>query len=111
MISDLYLGTSRRTRALQHSALVVIPPQPAMSLTRDLPIRSVGFPPTKAVHPPASQHGVFIPFAPFGFLIAEVFTTENTEHTEATDVPSNFWFELPLSFRDLCDLCDLCGKR
>jgi hypothetical protein len=79
MISDLYLGTSRRTRALQHSALVVIPPQPAMSLTRDLPIRSVGFPPTKAVHPPASQHGVFIPFAPFGFLIAEVFTTENTE--------------------------------
>src|SRR5437879_1588427 len=37
-----------------------------MSLTRDLPIRSVGFPPTNAVHPPASQHGVFIPFAPFG---------------------------------------------
>jgi len=35
-----------------------------MSLTRDLPIRSVGFPPTNAVHPPASQHGVFIPFAP-----------------------------------------------
>src|SRR5437899_8281111 len=38
----------------------------SMSLTRDLPIRSVGFPPTNAVHPPASQHGVFIPFAPFG---------------------------------------------
>ena len=35
-----------------------------MSLTRDLPIRSVGFPPTNAVHAPASQHGVFIPFAP-----------------------------------------------
>src|SRR6266700_7819629 len=38
----------------------------SMSLTRDLPIRSVGFPPTNAVHPPASQHGVFIPVAPFG---------------------------------------------
>jgi len=36
-----------------------------MSLTRDLPIRSVRFPPTNAVHSPASQHGVFIPFAPF----------------------------------------------
>src|SRR5205807_832723 len=32
----------------------------SMSLTRDLPIRSVGVPPTNAVHPPASQHGVFI---------------------------------------------------
>ena len=39
-------------------------------MTRDLPIRSVGFPPTNAVHPPASQHGVFIPFAPFGDVIA-----------------------------------------
>src|SRR5437867_373153 len=37
-----------------------------MSLTRDLPIGSVGFTPINAVHPPASQHGVFIPFAPFG---------------------------------------------
>src|SRR5262249_33726060 len=37
---------------------------PDMSLTRDLPIRSVGFPPTNAVHPPASQHGAFILFAP-----------------------------------------------
>jgi hypothetical protein len=36
-------------------------------LTRDLPMRSVGFPPTNAVHPPASQLGVFIPFAPFDF--------------------------------------------
>src|SRR5438552_3222194 len=42
----------------------------SMSLTRDLPIRSVGFPPTNAVHPPASQHGVFIPFAPFGDVMA-----------------------------------------
>ena len=37
---------------------------PSMSLTRDLPIRSVGFPPTNAVHPPTSHHGVFISFAP-----------------------------------------------
>jgi hypothetical protein len=55
------------------------PAPPAMSLTRDLPIRSVEFPPTNAVHPPASQHGVFIPFAPFRFLISEVFTTEEPE--------------------------------
>src|SRR4029077_10743668 len=41
-------------------ALVTLP---SMSLTRDLPIRSVGSPPTSAVHPPASQHGVFISFA------------------------------------------------
>jgi hypothetical protein len=40
---------------------------PSMSLTRELPICSVGFPPTNAVPPPASQHGVFIRFAPFDF--------------------------------------------
>jgi len=28
-------------------------------LTRDLPMRSAGFPPANAVDPPASQHGVF----------------------------------------------------
>jgi hypothetical protein len=54
---------------VDHSHCLVLAPAtlaalPAMSLTRDLPIRSVGFPPTNAVHPPASQHGVFIPFAP-----------------------------------------------
>ena len=32
----------------------------ALELTRDLPIRSVGFPPTNAVHPAASPHVVFI---------------------------------------------------
>src|SRR2546423_15662295 len=45
---------------------------------------------------------------PFVCGFEQILTTENTEHAEATDVPSNFWFELHLSFRDLCDLC---GKR
>jgi hypothetical protein len=42
-----------------------------MSLTRDLPIRSVGFPPTNAVHPPAPQHGVFIPIRSIQISICE----------------------------------------
>ena len=50
------------------------PSPPDMSLTRDLPIRSVGFPPTNAVHPPACQHGVFIPFAPIETRSAPAFS-------------------------------------
>ena len=54
MISDLYLGTSRRTRPLPRGVAGHVA----------YPIRSI--------------------------QISEIFTTE---YTEATDVPSNFWFE------------------
>jgi hypothetical protein len=52
-------------------------------LTRDLPIRSVGFPPTNAVHPRASQLGVFISLAP---LYLDRSPCPN---------PTNAWFKDP----------------
>ena len=58
-------GCLVETHSSPDSLGATLAPLPSMSLTRDLPIGSVGFPPTNAVHPPASQHGVFLPVAPF----------------------------------------------
>jgi hypothetical protein len=41
-----------------------------MTLTRDGPIARPRHHAANAVHPSASQHGVFIPFAPFNFILA-----------------------------------------